>query len=242
MIEFRFVRSDSRSQRGHGVGKGISDVVTFAIGVAISPVPIIAVILMLFSRRARINGLSFLCGWVLALGVVSTITYLIANQSSPTTSSTASDSISWGKIVLGVLFLLLALRNWRNRVTPGTEHEMPKWMAGVDAFTPAKSFGLGLLLAGVNPKNLILTVGAAAGLAQLKLSTTDVVVSLVVFVMVASSTIGGPVACYLIGGEQAKGVLDEMKDWLRVHNDAVMAVLFLVFGVDLIAKGLPPLT
>lgn len=31
-------------------------------------------------------------------------------------------------------------------------------------------------------------------------------------------------------------------DWLRVHNAAVMAVLFLVFGVDLIAKGVPPLT
>ena len=33
-----------------------------------------------------------------------------------------------------------------------------------------------------------------------------------------------------------------MKNWLAVHNDAVMAVLFLVFGVNLIAKGLPPLT
>ncbi len=35
------------------MGQGISAVLTFAIGVAISPVPIIAVILMLFSRRAE---------------------------------------------------------------------------------------------------------------------------------------------------------------------------------------------
>ena len=42
-----------------------------AIGVAISPVPIIAVILMLFSKRARSNGIAFLVGWVLALVVVS---------------------------------------------------------------------------------------------------------------------------------------------------------------------------
>ena len=34
------------------MGQGISEVLTFAIGVAISPVPIIAVILMLFSTRA----------------------------------------------------------------------------------------------------------------------------------------------------------------------------------------------
>ena len=62
------------------------------------------------------------------------------------------------------------------------------------------------------------------------------------FVVVASLSIAGPVAYYLLGGEQAKTRLDELKDWLRVHNAAVMAVLFLVFGVDLIAKGLPPLT
>ena len=223
------------------MGKGISEVLT-AIGVAISPVPIIAVILMLFSRRANVNGPISLLGWVLALGIVSTVVYLLADQSSPTTSSTASDSISWGKIVLGVLFLALAVRNWRSRPTRGSEPEMPKWMAGVDALTPAKAFGLGLLLAGVNPKNLILTIGAAAGLAQLTLSTTDVVVSLIVFVIVASLTIAGPVVYYLVGGESAKGVLDEMKDWLRLHNSAVMAVLFLVFGVDLIAKGLPLLT
>ena len=35
------------------MGKGISEVLPFAIGVAISPLPIIAVILMLFSRRAQ---------------------------------------------------------------------------------------------------------------------------------------------------------------------------------------------
>jgi hypothetical protein len=33
-----------------------------------------------------------------------------------------------------------------------------------------------------------------------------------------------------------------VKDWLAVHNDAVMTVLFLVLGVNLIAKGIPPLT
>ena len=33
-----------------------------------------------------------------------------------------------------------------------------------------------------------------------------------------------------------------MKNWLAFHNEAVMAVLFLVFGTKLIADGLPSLT
>jgi hypothetical protein len=63
-----------------------------------------------------------------------------------------------------------------------------------------------------------------------------------VFVVVASLTIAGPVAYYLLGGEHAKAKLNELKGWLALHNAAVMAVLFLVFGVNLIAKGIPPLT
>jgi hypothetical protein len=206
------------------VGRGISEVLTFAIGVAISPIPIIAVILMLFSQRARVNGPLFLLGWVVALAVVSGVAYVVADQSNAATSGSASDTISWGKIVLGVLLLLLAARQWRSRPAPGVEPEMPKWMAGIDALAPGK------------------TLGAATGLAQLGLSTTDAVVSLVVFVVVASLTIAGPVVYYLLGGEHAKAELDSMKGWLAVHNGAVMAVLFLVFGVDLIAKGIPPLT
>jgi len=172
----------------------------------------------------------------------SGVVYVISDQGNASTSSTASDAISWGKIVFGVLFLLLAARQWRSRPTAGAEPPMPKWMAGVDTLTPGNAFGFGVLLAGVNPKNLLLTVGAAAGLAQLGLSTTDVVVSLIVFVVVGSLTIAGPVVYYLLGGEKAKAKLDELKGWLALHNAAVMAVLFLVFGVDLIAKGIPPLT
>src|SRR3954452_3889795 len=63
------------------MGRGISEVITFAVGVAISPVPIVAVILMLFSQRARVNGPAFLIGWVAALAVVSVVVYVTADQS-----------------------------------------------------------------------------------------------------------------------------------------------------------------
>ena len=103
------------------MGQGISEVLTFAIGVAISPVPIIAVILMLFSAKARVNGPMFLLGWILALGLVSGVVYALSDAADASTSSTASDTIAWGKIVFGVLFLLLAARNWRDRPEPGAE-------------------------------------------------------------------------------------------------------------------------
>jgi threonine/homoserine/homoserine lactone efflux protein len=224
------------------VGQGIAEVLTYAVAVAISLLSIIAVILMLFSARAKVNGPAFLMGWVLALAVVSGVVYVLAVQGNAATSTTTADSIAWGKVVFGGLLLLLAARDWSNRPAPDAEPDMPKWMASVDTLSPAKAFGLAVLMAGLNPKNLMLTIAAAVGLAQLGLATGDAIVALIVFVVVGSITIAGPVVYYFVGGARAKAKLDSLKNWLAIHNAAVMAVVFVVFGVDLIAKGIPPLT
>jgi Sap, sulfolipid-1-addressing protein len=224
------------------VGQAISEVLTLAVGVAISPVPIIAVILMLFSGRARLNGPLFLLGWAAGLAIAGGVVYALADAGDAGTDSGSSDTVSWLKMLLGVLLLFLSGRDWRQRPAPGGEPEMPKWMAGVDALSPAAAVGLGFLLSAVNPKNLALTIGAAAGLAQLGVSTVDAVVALIVYVVIASLTIAGPVVYYLTGGAKAETHLDELKEWLTFHNAAVMAVLLLVFGVVLIAQSLATLS
>jgi hypothetical protein len=221
--------------------ENVAEVLTYAVAVAISPVPIIAVILMLFSAKAKVNGPMFLAGWVVAAGVVSAVAYSLADAGDAATDSSTADVISWGHIVIGAFFLVVAARQWSSRPAPGVDPDMPKWMAGIDSFSPVKSFALALLLAGVNPKNLLLSAGAGAALAQLGPTTSEAVVSWVVYVVLASITIAGPVVYYLLGGDKAKGALDELKAWLALHNAAVMTTLFLVFGVKLIADGLPAL-
>jgi Sap, sulfolipid-1-addressing protein len=217
---------------------GIAEVLPFAIGVAISPVPIIAVILMLFSSRAKVNGPMFLIGWAVALALVSGVAFLAGGATS---ESTTTSTVSWSQVLIGALFVLLAVRTWSKRAPAGEQPEPPKWMAGIDSFSPVKSLTLALLLAGVNPKNLLLAAGAGAAVAGLALPTSEAVVALLVFVGLASLTIAVPVVYYLVGGESARTRLDTVKEWLAVHNDAVMTVLFLVLGVNLISKGIPPL-
>lgn len=220
------------------MGQAVGSVLTYAVGVGISPVPVIAVILMLFSSRARVNGPLFLAGWVTGLVVVAGGSYLLADLLDVGSDSTASDGVSWLKVALGVLLLLAAMRNWRNRPHAGEEPAMPKWMAGVDGFGPGKAFGLAVVLSGVNPKNFMLCLGAGTTLAQLGPTTGQAVVALVVFVAIASSVVAIAVVGYLVGGERARVALAELKAWLTVHNNAVMAILFLVFGAFLLSGGL----
>ena len=46
------------------MGKAIGGSLPLAVGIALSPVPIIAVVLMLTSRRAKVNGPVFVLGWL----------------------------------------------------------------------------------------------------------------------------------------------------------------------------------
>ena len=154
---------------------GIAEVLPFAVGVAISPVPIIAVILMLFSSRAKVNGPMFLIGWAVALAVVSGVAFLAGDAAS---ESTTTEAVSWSQVLFGALFVLLAVRTWSKRAPAGEQPAPPKWMAGIDSFSPVKALTLALLLAGVNPKNLLLAAGAGAAVAGLALPTNEAVVSL----------------------------------------------------------------
>lgn len=223
------------------VDEAIGVVLPYAIGVAISPLPIIAVILVLFSARARVNGPAFLAGWVLGVAVVSVAVYLLSDASDASTDDTTSDTVSWIKLLLGVWLVVLAVKNLRAQKGPEAQTE-PKWMASIDSLTPVKAGGLGALLSGLNPKNLALSLAAGASLAQAGASGGEAAVGLIAFIIIASLSIAVPVAFYVFGGDRAAGVLDGWKSWLSTHNAAVMAVLFLVFGVVLISQGLQSLS
>src|SRR5215217_7982839 len=97
------------------MGQAVGQVLSFGVGVALSPVPIIAVVLMLATPRGRVNGLAFLAGWVVGLAVVGTAVLLIANGGYASEAGAPADWVSILKLVLGVLLLGLSVRQWRGR-------------------------------------------------------------------------------------------------------------------------------
>jgi Sap, sulfolipid-1-addressing protein len=80
------------------------------VGVAISPIPIVAVILMFFSAKAKVNGPSFLAGWVVGLIVVGVIVLAIAGAGDVDSDEDASNVAALIKLGIGLLLILLAVR------------------------------------------------------------------------------------------------------------------------------------
>ncbi len=224
------------------MGAAIGEMLPLAIGIAISPLPIIAIILMLLTPQARSNGLAFLGGWMLGLAVVGTIVLIVANTAGIATSRGPSQTVSIIKLVLGLLLLVVAWRQFSKRPKAGEEAPLPKWMRALDSFTPARSASIGALLSGVNPKNLILNATAAAGIAATGLAGAQQAVVLILLIIVGSLGVMAPVGVYFAMGDKAAPVLGGWKTWLAANNATVMMVLFLVFGVTLIGKGISGLS
>ena len=95
----------------------------------------------------------------------------------------------------------------------------------------------GALLSGVNPKNLALTLAAAASIAQAGLSTGDSTIAVAVFVVLGSLTVAGPVVFFMFGGEHATKPLASIKELMGDHNAVIMMVVLLVLGAKLIGNG-----
>ena len=220
------------------MGQAIGASLPLAIGVALSPVPIIAVVLMLTTRRARVNGPLFVLGWLAGLAVVGTIVLCVAGPAGASSSGSPATWVSWVKVVLGLLLLLVAARQFRTRPKDGDQAALPKWMASVDDITPLSACGLAALLAGVNPKNLLLAVGGAASIAQTGISGGGQAVAYLVFALVGTLGVGIPVGAYLALGPRADKPLGALKDWMGEHNAVIMSVLCLVIGVKLIGDAI----
>jgi threonine/homoserine/homoserine lactone efflux protein len=220
------------------MGEAIGQVLPLAVGVALSPVPIIAVVLMLVSRRAKVNGPIFVLGWLVGLAVIGVIVLGIVGPNNTDDSGEPATWVSWLKIVLGLLLLRVALRQWKARPAEGEEPEMPKWMGAIEEFTPVKAFGAGALLSGLNPKNLLLAVGAAAAIALTGISGPQQAVAYAVFAIIGTVGVATPVVIYFLMGDRAPALLARIRAWMGHNNAVIMTVLCLVIGAKLIGDGI----
>jgi threonine/homoserine/homoserine lactone efflux protein len=216
----------------------IGDVLPLALGIAISPIPIIAAILMLLSPKARGTSVGFLGGWVTGI-LVAVVVFTLLGAAIPAADPDASQPIGGViKLVLGALLVLLAVRQWRGRPRGDDQASLPTWMSAIDSMTPVRALALGFVLAAVNPKNLLLAASAGVSVGTAGLSDGEVVVTLAVFVVLAASSVLVPVVGYLAASTRMAAPLERLRSWLVQNNATVMSVLLLVIGVVVIGKGI----
>ena len=213
----------------------ITELLPLAAVIAISPVPILAVIMMLLTDRERANPLAFLAGWMCILTVLVTGAILSGVDS---VSTTPSKTVAVVFVVVAVGLIALAVHEWRRRPRKGEPQRIEPWTKFLHTVTPPRAFALGVGLVIVAVKDLLSALQAGALIHDAAFSLGQQIVAVIFFVLVSSLLIIIPIAVAAAFGERALPTLHRWRQWLERHGRLVLACLFSLIALLLLLQGL----
>ncbi|MFB7781146.1 GAP family protein [Streptomyces vinaceus] len=208
-----------------------------ALAVALSPFPLIGIVLILSGTQGRRNGLLFAAGWMAGLTIAATVVaVLLGGADAP--ESASSDVADWGRVLAGGALIVLGVRKWWGRPRAGEQAEPPRWMASLDDATAGRALLLGALLSGANPKNLVLTASAAASIVEAGAHDVGLAAAVALFVLIASSTVLGAVGMHLAGGRRAATFLDGVRQFMVTNSTVITVLVLVLLGASILGDGL----
>ncbi len=214
----------------------IGEILPLALAVLISPLPIAAEILLLFSNRPKPNATAYVLGFFVGVAAVLGIATALSGSQDVSNSNPAS-WVSWLKIGLGAALVLGGIRRFRNRPARG-EAETPRWMEGIEQFRPGRSLAVGAAVGALNPKNIIVGIGAGVIVSGAGLSSGEQIGTVIAYAVVASVGVLAPLVVAVAMGSRSDHLLGEWRTWLSDNNAAVVAVILVLIGGVLIGKGI----
>jgi threonine/homoserine/homoserine lactone efflux protein len=208
------------------------DLLVIGLVITLEPIPLTAFILILDSKNGVRKGAAFVFGWLASLAVVVAITVLATGNSPPKPNTAPTIAALVVKIAIGVVLLLVALRQYRKMSRPKKPKKTPKWQTGVDNMSPLYAMGIAPL---VQPWGLI-----AAGVATItgaKLEKWEDYVALLFFCLIASGAYIAAEIYAVARPERTHALLGSVRSWIDTHTDQVIIIISLAAGVYLISKS-----
>ncbi|MFF2087897.1 GAP family protein [Nocardia sp. NPDC058176] len=223
-----------------------------ALGIIMSPLAVIAVVAVLFSRRARVNSVAYLVGWVAGIVVSLGAAYAVLVALDV---HDRLDPPLWLSILHLTLAAVLLVGAWyvftreRQRLRAlararnpseiiDAAPQLPSILQSIEHFNPARSALLGFALFVLNPIDVSCAIVAALTLRLSDTSTTAHFVAAVVFVLISASSVAVPVGMLLVLRERAEAPLRAMRRFIAGNAKLLNVGLLVLIAVMQINKGL----
>jgi hypothetical protein len=204
-------------------------VLTMGLAMAASPFGILAIVVMLGTRRPLVNGWAFAAGWMCSITIVGILAVALENEATSGSGSSGSAAV---QIAFGVLLLVGGGVLWLRRHRGASDTE-PAWMRRASSVGPFFAFGLGLVL----PTWGIIAPAVNAILGS-GFSRAEAIGLYAAFVVAASITLLVPLVIYTARRNWARSMMAQWQAWLLANNRAVVAVVLAVLGVMFIGRGI----
>jgi hypothetical protein len=125
---------------------------------------------------------------------------------------------------------------------PATWVSWLKLLLGAAGSNPGRRWAAAPPLAGVNPMNLLLTVGGAAAIDQTGIPGGQQAIAYAVVAIVGTLGVSAPLGLYFAMGKRSAELLGRLKDWIGQNNAVILSVLCLVIGMKLLGDALSRLS
>lgn len=218
-----------------------------ALGAAVSPVMLAAVILILSGRdRPLRRAIVFALGATVVLGAIGVFALLVLGGGTGGGSTDVSqghahsDSID---IAFGVLLLALAGRQvariLKGRAKPDVSDDEE-----IEASVPKHGTATIKYLAGgaaamlMNFSTIVIYIPAMRILAEPGHTTAERAVGLAYVTLIAMAVAIIPIALYASAPRFAARMLEPVGTWTKRHSKEIGAVILIVFGIYLLFKGM----
>lgn len=204
-----------------------------ALGIALSPLSVAAVLFLLAGRRGRGSAVAFACGWVLVIAVALAVAVFVGER-LPAPDAGGGRVQDWAAVGAGVVLGALAVWQWRRRRLPDGRPASARWADAMEALRPVHAFTAGVVLF-ASPKLVVSVLSAGLVLGELLRSPHLVLVVGTAFVLVSASTVIVPIVLVVVLRERARRVLAVVRAWIgRWGQDALVAVLAVLAVVQLV--------
>lgn len=216
----------------------IGEMLPVGLAIGFSPFAIVTAVVLLMGENGARRAAPFALGWMIAIGVITTIAYLAVDAARDADAVATEDGTDVARIVLGIGFLVLAGLSWRKRPRDGRPSAKGKMLDRLTGISPPKAFGLGLAQAVVVVKNVALAVSGGARLGESALGGGAVVAAIVVFTIIASIGMIALIAMAVIGGERFDAPIAAFRGWLEENLTTITVVVTALIGAVLLGQGL----
>ena len=217
----------------------LASVVPLSLGAAISPTVLTATVLILSGRvapRAR--------AWAAVAGATATMVALTlaAPVVARAIHSVKPVIIDRVDVVGGVLLLALAAWNLlrRPRTAKRGDHGQSSDAAGTKARL-AEYFGFGVVLIATDFSSTILYLAALKDIASAHVAYGAKLAVLAIPFLAVLAPALVPAALATLAPRASDRVLKSLAGWTGKHSKAITVGIATVFGIYLLARGLPPL-
>jgi len=217
----------------------ILSLVPLGLAAAFQPPQIIALLVLLQTKRGALNSLAYIAGMFVFRLVLGFGFWFLASSVEESVESTGGRFgilVSAVLMVLGLLLLINALR--RAFSAPDEDQQAASWLDSLEHVSPLRAALIGIAFLALDPKDWITDLAAVNLIADADLGTGSSFFAYLIYLLLAKTLLLIPLILMLISPKQAGRVLGNLNGWMNKHAHSIEIITAIIFGVIFIVIGL----